>query len=155
MQDTKTGSFKENVSIRLLPCVLKTHLSSHLGILIDVQGDKYSAKIVKVYPPKVAYPSNSPPPEWDSSLESDLDSEEDSKEPSLRWIDPEMPHLVGGDMSISPQDSCHRDDPSKYIYKIQIVEEDPTAEASGSQPSDEVKHKWSGSLMDVQCGVMS
>lgn len=135
--------------------VLDTQSPSRLGILIDVQGDKYSAKITKVYPPKVVYASDSPPPEWDSSLESDLDSDDDSKEPALRWIDPEMPHLVGGDMSISAQDSCHRDDPSKYIYKVQIVEEDVNGEASGSQLSDEVKQKWSGSLMDVQCGAMS
>lgn len=108
-----------------------------------------------MYPPKVAYPSSSPAPEWDSSLESDLESDDDSKEPSLRWVDPEMPHLLGGDMTITLQDSLYRDDPSKYIYKVQIVEEDSSAEASGSQPSDEAKQKWSGSLMDVQSGVMS
>ncbi|KLO16987.1 hypothetical protein SCHPADRAFT_887277 [Schizopora paradoxa] len=124
-------------------------------ILIDLKGDKYSAKIVKVYPPKIALRSISPAPEWDSSLESDLDSEDESKESSYRWVDPEMPHLLGGDMSISLQDSCYRDDPTKYIYKVQIVEEDPSSEASGSQPSEEAKQKWSGSLMDVQCGVMS
>lgn len=127
------------------------------GILIDLQGDKYTAKIVKVYPPKIALACSSPIPEYDSSMDSDLGTEDDSetKEPSYRWVEPEMPHVLGGDMSISLQDSLNRDDPEKYIYKVQIVEEDTSGEASGSQPSEEAKQKWSGSLMDVQCGVMS
>lgn len=91
-------------------------------------------------------------------------------------------------MKISLRESIERDDPTKYFYKVQILEEDksvakenpPSEKVNGdvlkperresgrmkekmiernktekSLESTEYKAKWSGSLMEVQCNVMS
>ena len=65
-------------------------------------------------------------------------------------------HKAAEDLKISLADSIARDDPNKYYYKIQIVEEDKGAKAGpgnkGKEPSK--PSKYSGSLMDVRCSDM-
>lgn len=87
-------------------------------------------------------------------------------------------------MSITLQESLERDDPAKYIYRVQLLEEDkhPTEDPgtlSQEEDSDELngldgrregervkternvngggdaKTSWGGSLMEVRCGVIS
>jgi hypothetical protein len=73
-------------------------------------------------------------------------------------------------LSISLHDSVIRDDPTRYFYKVQIIEEEkPATEAvvatkverreSGrvkemNGRDSETKSKWGGSLMEVQCHAM-
>lgn len=88
-------------------------------------------------------------------------------------------------MSLSLKESLARDDPAKYFYKVQILEEDKGHKdgsvedgqssshvSSGRRESGRMKEKnieklnghtvevdsktkWAGSLMEVQCNVMS
>jgi bromodomain adjacent to zinc finger domain protein 1A len=61
-------------------------------------------------------------------------------------------HKIASDLKIPIKDAIIRDDPQKYLYKIQIHEENQDkADKAGGQP---VRSKWSGSLMEVQCASM-
>lgn len=85
--------------------------------------------------------------------------------------------MVGGDMSISYEESIERDDPAGYIYKVQILEEvqprneqETNSAPAGRRESSRMKErgkdaakdndegenrsKWAGSIMDVQCDTM-
>ena len=125
------------------------------GVIIDVQGDKYPAKVMKVYTPKVAFPTNFPPEDGDSSMESDEDTDDESKDAHLRWVVPESPHIVGGDMSITLQDSCYRDNPSQYVYTVQFVDDEGASDAQTQESNGVARTKWSGSLMEVQSDRIS
>lgn len=70
---------------------------------------------------------------------------------SSRLPEEEPIHKVASDLKLPTKDAIARDDPSKYLYKIQIHEENQEKEKAGGPPA---KSKWSGSLMEVQCGQM-
>lgn len=69
-------------------------------------------------------------------------------------------HKVAEDLKVSVADSIARDDPQKYYYKIQILEEDKShggkgsGSTAGSKGKETGKSKYSGSLMDVKCSDM-
>ena len=67
-------------------------------------------------------------------------------------------HKIAEDLKISVQDSVSRDDPNKYTYKVQILEEEKAhggSKAADRNKGKEVnKSKYSGSLMDVKCPAM-
>ena len=67
-------------------------------------------------------------------------------------------HKVAEDLKVSVQDATARDDPARYYYKVQIIEEDKLVagkvnegKAKGKETN---KSKYSGSLMDVKSAVM-
>ncbi|KAI5122593.1 hypothetical protein M0805_004808 [Coniferiporia weirii] len=150
-------------------------------VFIDIEGDKFAARVTQVLPPNrrlASFPSSSSTHKRKrtDSLSSDGSSLSLSPAPSYE-ID-EQKHVVGGDMSISLNESLDRDDPAKYFYKVQIMEEEmpkgeqqtpapsvarresgrmkeKVKEAINGQVDVESRAKWAGSLMDVQCGVMS
>ena len=75
-------------------------------------------------------------------------------------------HTNGGDLTLSLHESISRDDPTKYFYSAQIIEEDKTVtDGIERRESGRVKEmngrdndattKWGGSLMEVQCDCMS
>lgn len=67
----------------------------------------------------------------------------------------EQIHKLASDLKLPVKDANVRDDPQKYLYKIQIHEDNK--EKVTSSPSDKSgaeKSKWSGSLMEVQCSSM-
>lgn len=63
-------------------------------------------------------------------------------------------HKVVEDLKIPVADSIARDDPNKYYYKIQILDEDkshPTKVTERNKGKESNKPKHTGSLMDVRC----
>lgn len=64
-------------------------------------------------------------------------------------------HKVASDLKLPVKDANVRDDPQKYLYKIQIHEDNKEKPApSPNGESETEKSKWSGSLMEVQCSSM-
>ena len=65
-------------------------------------------------------------------------------------------HKLAGDLKLPVKDANIRDDPQKYLYKIQIHEDnkEKPAAVGPNDKSDSEKSKWSGSLMEVQCSAM-
>lgn len=65
-------------------------------------------------------------------------------------------HKLASDLKLPVKDANIRDDPHKYLYKIQIHEDnkEKIAAASPNDKPDTEKSKWSGSLMEVQCPSM-
>ena len=139
-----------------------------------MQGDKYSAKVMEVYPPKSLTSAIASRPrlkrERSDSTSSDISSLSSTPDENQSTV-----HIIGGDLSISLHESLVRDDPAKYFYKVQIIEEEkPTTDAvmknglsakverreSGrvkemNGRDSDAKAKWGGSLMEVQCHAMS
>lgn len=67
---------------------------------------------------------------------------------------PEPPiHGIIGDLKIPAKEAMAHDDPTKYFYKVQILEEE-RERSKNSHHKEVVKHKWNGSLMEVQCTAM-
>ncbi|KZT40060.1 hypothetical protein SISSUDRAFT_1060571 [Sistotremastrum suecicum HHB10207 ss-3] len=110
-------------------------------VFVDIQGDKFWARVAHVYPPK---------------------------SPSTSSSSPHPVHRIGGDLSLTLEQSIQRDDPKDYFYKIQIVEDGANWHPNGTHtngtttnghhaddPSQSASVKWGGSLMDVTCTVMS
>jgi bromodomain adjacent to zinc finger domain protein 1A len=66
-------------------------------------------------------------------------------------------HKIAEDLKVSVKDAMERDDPSRYYYKVQILEEDKQTTGKASEKSkgkEANKSKYSGSLMDVRCTDM-
>lgn len=63
-------------------------------------------------------------------------------------------HKLEGDLKIPAKDVNAKDDPAKYFYKVQILEEQNEKSHEKSKTSAKDRAKWSGSLMEVQCSVM-
>ena len=61
------------------------------------------------------------------------------------------------DLKIPVKDAAERDDPTKYYYKVQILDEEKqsTGKANEKNKGKETnKSKYSGTLMDVRCTDM-
>ena len=64
-------------------------------------------------------------------------------------------HKLASDLKLPVKDANVRDDPQKYLYKIQIHEDNKEKVTPGQSDKPEAeKSKWSGSLMEVQCPSM-
>ncbi|GBE78388.1 chromatin remodeling complex protein [Sparassis crispa] len=120
-------------------------------VSVDIEGDKYAARVVQVFPPRTtSAPSTSAtsPVPLASTSSSPLSDEE--QQPI---------HKIAEDLKTPVKDAALKDDPSQYIYKVQIFEEErhPGANKSHekSKGKETTKSQWTGSLMDVRCPVMS
>ena len=78
------------------------------GVYVDMGGDKFSARIAEVFPPKSVVVSVLNPLK--------------RKRPYAGVASPI--HVIGGDMSLTHEESLERDDPTLYHYRVQILEED-------------------------------
>ena len=63
-------------------------------------------------------------------------------------------HKIGGDLKMPAKEALARDDPLKYLYKVQILEEQHERSHDKGKAAVKDKAKWTGSLMDVQCSAM-
>jgi hypothetical protein len=63
-------------------------------------------------------------------------------------------HNLSGDLKIPAKDVNAKDDPAKYFYKVQILEEQNDKSHEKSKTTAKDRAKWNGSLMEVQCNVM-
>ncbi|KAI0094698.1 chromatin remodeling complex protein [Irpex rosettiformis] len=115
-------------------------------VFVDIQGDKYYARVVQVFPPR-------------SSIVISVNSNRQASSSSSTISDEDtVPiHKVAEDLKIPLADSIARDDPNKYYYKIQILEEDKGNKSTGVTKGKETSKtsKYSGSLMDVRCADLS
>ncbi|KAI0053291.1 chromatin remodeling complex protein [Auriscalpium vulgare] len=114
-------------------------------IYVDIQGDKFLARVVEVFPPRV-----------NSSMAVD-DHRPVASTSALPPPNASRPvHMIGGDLKVPAKEVNAADDPVKYLYKVQILEEEKS-DGRDKHPASakELRAKWSGSLMDVQCAVMS
>ncbi|ORY30989.1 hypothetical protein BCR39DRAFT_100098 [Naematelia encephala] len=112
-------------------------------VFVDVQGDKYLARIVKIFPPK-----NLIPP-----IHHHL-----SPSPPLRV------HPYAVDLSLEPEEVIERDDPMKYFYIVRLIEEGAeegvaaeyaSSGQNGIEDADGEGEKWEGSTMEVQADKLS
>ncbi|KAI6044961.1 chromatin remodeling complex protein [Pisolithus marmoratus] len=114
-------------------------------VYVDVQGDKFYARILHVHQPK--YGPNNMDAEKQAST---------STSPPVSTPEGSMQmHKVGGDLKFPAKEALTLDDPLKYVYKVQILEEQHDRSHEKGKLSLKEKVKWSGNLMDVQCAVMS
>lgn len=73
--------------------------------------------------------------------------------------DQRMPlHVIGGDFKISTKDAMEKDDPIRYLYQIQIIDEERSSDNKLSVKDREIREtnraKWSASLMEVTCTAL-
>lgn len=190
----RTGTLKAKA--RSQPPLFSLQLNVSTGVFIDVQGDKFSARVMQVFPPKtltVALSPLKPSPSTSSLKRKRAPSVSDETSSLSPTPDSDFVpiHVVGGDLSITLDESIVQDDPMKYFYKVQILEEENARNDDGDQDEEheqpmlsvsrresgrvkekerekererekvdgqvdtESKAKWAGSLMEVQCNVMS
>jgi bromodomain adjacent to zinc finger domain protein 1A len=109
-------------------CTPSTHLTC----------SRYYARVMEVFPPRSSLVTSNVSPFPTQPEEED------------------QIHKLASDLKLPVKDANIRDDPQKYLYKIQI-HEDNKEKAATTGPSDKPdteKSKWSGSLMEVQCPSM-
>lgn len=99
---------------------------------------RYYARVMQVFPPR-----SSTSPSGASPFPSKSEEEDQI-------------HKLASDLKLPVKDANLRDDPQKYLYKIQIHEDnkEKTPTASPNDKLEAEKSKWSGSLMEVQCSSM-
>lgn len=100
-------------------------------VFVDVDGDKYLARVVRTFPPK-----NLVPPEAGG------------------WF-----HPYATDLSMPNDEVTARDDPMKYFYQVRLIEEGgegvtteyASTNGTGNDEEENRKgEKWLGSVMEVQ-----
>lgn len=114
--------------------------------LLMLHRRRYYAQVVQVFPPRHAQiPARQSPDAQASSSSSPLSDEEPI-------------HKIAEDLKISVKDATIRDDPNKYYYKVQILEEEKQPGSGKGTERTKAKEpkatKWSRSLMDTRCGDM-
>ncbi|TFK57352.1 hypothetical protein OE88DRAFT_1730725 [Heliocybe sulcata] len=114
-------------------------------VLVDLQGEKYSARIVRVFPP------NAYPPHHENQPSTSTSPSESSLSPIS---DDDAVHMVASDLKIAVKDSIAQDDPARYVYRVQILEEE-RPEKSKHAARDAMKSKMSGVIKDVQPSSLS
>lgn len=98
---------------------------------------RYYARVMQVFPPRSSLTISAPPPLQPKPEEED------------------QIHKLAIDLKLPVKDANVRDDPQKYLYKIQIHEDNKEKPVPGQNDKPEAeKSKWSGSLMEVQCSSM-
>ncbi|TFY79366.1 hypothetical protein EWM64_g4644 [Hericium alpestre] len=115
-------------------------------IYVDIQGDKFLARIVEVFPPR-STPTKVEPPEEQPVASSSS---------AVIKSTPLPVHAIGGDLKVPAKEVNAADDPRKYYYRVQILEEErPEGRDKLAASVKEARAKYSGSFMEVQCPVMS
>ncbi len=127
----------ESASLGLLAWSYSTQthiLTVSTEVFIDIQNEKYFARIIKVFPPKTLTNGTSP-----------------SKEALLV-----EPHSIGINLRVSFDESVLRDDPMGYFYAVRMIEgTDPASgECKGEVDDDLESEKWAGSEMEVKANAM-
>ncbi|KAL7419030.1 hypothetical protein Q5752_006715 [Cryptotrichosporon argae] len=122
--------FDEESETQSLPV---TDPSLTAEVFVDVQGDKYLARVVRTFPPKNLVP----PPS--ATLPT---------------------HPYATDLAMPNDEVVERDDPMKYFYNVRLIEEgaeegivaDYEANGNGDDAGGE---RWMGSIMEVQADKIS
>jgi hypothetical protein len=65
------------------------------------------------------------------------------------------PHQIHGDLKVSAKEVNAADEPVKYLYKVQILEEEKTeGREKYTASTKEARAKWNGTITEVRCDVM-
>ncbi len=108
---------------------------------------RYLARIIQVFLPKSNLPLKpSPGPVASTSTSSSPLSDA-----------PTAIHKVAEDLKIPVKDSIAMDDPAKYTYKVQILDEERQpgfGKADKSKGKETSRGQWSGHLLDVDCSKL-
>ncbi|KAI0307853.1 ATP-utilizing chromatin assembly and remodelling N-terminal-domain-containing protein [Multifurca ochricompacta] len=116
-------------------------------IYVDIQGDKFVARVMEVFLPQLNTKANGESPDLAPVASTSSSSHEN---------DQRISHQIHGDLKISAKEVNAADDPTKYLYKAQILEEEkPEGRDKHTASTKEARAKWSGSIMEVRCNVMS
>ena len=109
-----------------------------VGVFVDVEGDKYLARIVKTFPPRSLAAST-------------------SASPISKFPVPPPYHPYAADLALPLEEVNEKDDPMGYFYNVQLIEENSalataTHFTNGHANGDlqEEEEKWEGSTMEVQ-----
>lgn len=116
-------------------------------IYVDIKGDKFVARVVEVFLPrsnaKVNGESSDPVPTASTSS-------------TPYSNDQPLPHQIQGDLKISAKEVNAADEPMKYLYKVQILEEEKTeGREKYTASTKEARAKWNGTITEVRCDIMS
>lgn len=115
---------------------------------ISPPSPRFFARVVEVFPPRP--PS---PPKPDTNPIASTSSQPPPSPPKR----PSLPiHDIRGDLKTPAKEVNAADDPQKYYYKVQLLEEEKSESAKDKMAAyaKEARAKWTGSLMEVQCPVM-
>ena len=108
---------------------------------------RYLARVVLVSPPKPSAPAESPAPVASTSTASSPLSDA-----------PMAIHKVAEDLKVSVKDSIAMDDPAKYVYQVQVLEEEKQPGYAKNHEKNKGKEssrgQWSGTLIDIQSSLM-
>lgn len=105
-----------------------TLLIPFVEVFVDVQGDKYLARIVKTFPPR--------------SLATSPLRNRASDLPVLKY------HTLGANLSLEAEDVLEQDDPMKYFYSARLIVEGAGGESAAN--GDASGEEFEGSVMEVQ-----
>ncbi|THH20227.1 hypothetical protein EW146_g1101 [Bondarzewia mesenterica] len=120
-------------------------------VYIDIQGDKFLARVLEVYPPRSSSILSLVNPE-----SNDGPVASSSSRPPIVKSSPGLPHRIYGDLKIPAAEVNAADDPAKYYYKVQILEEEkPEGRDKHGASAKEARARYSGSYLEVQCSQMS
>ncbi|KAF9512921.1 hypothetical protein BS47DRAFT_1329990 [Hydnum rufescens UP504] len=101
-------------------------------VFVDIQNEKYYARIIKVFPPKSLTNGSS-------------------------HVTPMEPHAIGINLRVPLEESLARDDPMSYFYAVRMIEESDPLSGDGRDRIDDdpESEKWAGSEMEVKVNAMS
>ncbi|KAH9175409.1 chromatin remodeling complex protein [Lactarius sanguifluus] len=116
-------------------------------IYVDIQGDKFVARVVEVFLPRLNVKVNG----------ESADASPVASTSSLPHSNDQIPpHQIHGDLKTSAKEVNAADDPVKYLYKVQILEEEkPEGRDKHTASTKEARAKYNGSITEVRCSVMS
>ncbi|KAI0757084.1 chromatin remodeling complex protein [Daedaleopsis nitida] len=117
-------------------------------VYVDIAGEKYLARVSQVFPPKAVVAARSPLPVASSSTASSPLSDE-----------PVEIHKIAEDLKMSVKDSISLDDPTKYIYRVRVLEEEKQPgfgrNHEKSKGKEASREQYTGATIDVQSQIMS
>ena len=109
-------------------------------------GSRFVARVVEVFLPRSNVKVNGE--STDTALTASTSSSPYSS-------DQPRPHQIHGDLKISAKEVNAADDPMKYLYKVQILEEEkPEGRDKHTASTKEARAKWNGTITEVRCNVM-
>jgi bromodomain adjacent to zinc finger domain protein 1A len=121
-------------------------LQPHHLSLLTLLHSRFVARVVEVFLPRPNAKVNG-----ESTDAAPVASTSASPLPN----DQRLPHQIHGDLKIAAKEVNAADDPTKYLYKVQILEEEkPEGRDKHTASTKEARAKWNGSITEVRCNVM-
>ena len=108
---------------------------------------RFVARVVELFLPR-----SNPKVNGESTDVAPLASTSSSPHPN----DQPPPHQIHGDLKVAAKEVNASDDPTKYLYKVQILEEEKSeGREKYTASTKEARAKWNGTITEVQIGRAS